>query len=220
MMNRVTCCVAALALVVSAGAGSAATVLAYDTAGGTALSASETGAGVTGGLLTAGPGVTAVPSATTFNFRNWDPTFTSGAQAIAGDEVWSWGFSSTDAYNLTDMTLRLDRSGSGPQNFLIEAAVNGSMSFSTVFSSVLSTSTATTFVIDLSGLTHVTEAIFNLAAFGSSSNSGTFDLEGFDGDTGLRLTGNAVAAVPLPAGLPLIGAGLIGLWGLRRVRKT
>lgn len=210
--------ISALALALTSGSASAVTLLSYETEGGTSLTGQAGPAGVTADNLIAGSGITAVPNASTFNFRGWDSD--SSAAAIAADEIWTWGFSSSVAYDLTDFSIALDRSGTGPVDFLIELAVNGSTSFISVLDSTLSGTTKVDFpMVDLSSFNNVTDADFRLSAFNASSGTGTFDLETLTGATSaLQVTGE-VSAVPLPAPALLLLASLFGL-GALRFRRT
>ncbi|AXI45484.1 hypothetical protein C1J03_05195 [Sulfitobacter sp. SK012] len=58
-----------------------------------------------------------------------------------------------------------------------------------------------------------------LTGFGAISGSGTFDFENkLMGGNAIILTGSQIAAVPLPAGLPLLAGGLM-LMGIVRRRR-
>ena len=120
---------------------------------------------------------------------------------------------------MTRLSVELDRSGSGPNNFLIELAINGG-AFTNVMTFVISASDDP---IDfpspyLTSFTQVTEAKFRLSGFGSTSLAGTFGLEDSGTANDLFVT-EEISAVSLPASsLPLL-SGLFGL-GALRCRRT
>lgn len=209
---------AAVAVLLPASQGGAATVLQYQTAASTAnatLAPSATGAGVTGQAMTAGPGLTA-NSGGTWNWNGWDVASTDATQAVAAGDLWSWGFTSTQAWDLTGFDIRLDRSNTGPENAVIEVSTNGGASFTEVLNTTVSSSGTTFLGVDMTAFAGVTAMQFRLAAFGSTNPVGTFDLEAVNSDYAFSLSGELAAPVPLPAGLPLLLAGLGGLAWLRR----
>lgn len=212
----------ACAVALSGMSASAATVASWGTAGSTtSLAANFEGVGVTADNLEAGAGIN-VQNFSTFNFTAWDPANASAADAIADDEIWTWGFTSSTAYDLTDFSIRLDRSATGPDDFLIELAINGSSVFAPVLSFDFQDGSAgVSFVdVDLSGFDNVTDADFRLAAFNSEGNVGTFDLELLgNSNNGIIITGE-ISAVPLPAPALMLLAGLFGLGALQFRRSA
>ena len=169
----------------------------------------------------AGPGLD-VRNNATFNFDDWDVGSTSSAAALAADDFWTWGFESSIAYDLDDFSIRLDRSLTGPDDFLIELAINGSTDFASVLSfDFQDTGNPVNFLnVDLSGFDAVTDADFRLTAFNSESTAGTFDLELLPGSSnGIEITGT-VSAVPLPSPALLLLSGLFGLGALRLRRRA
>ena len=201
---------------------SAATIASWGTAGSTtSLAANFEGAGVSADNLEAGEGLD-VRNDSAFNFDDWDTASVSSADALAANDFWTWGFESSSAYDLTDFSIRLDRSGAGPDDFLIELAINGSGSFVSVLSHDFQDSAnGVNFLnVDLSGFDSVTDADFRLTAFNSESAAGTFDLELLPSSSnGIIITGE-VSAVPLPAPALMLLAGLFGLGALRFRRSA
>ncbi len=213
-MKLVVCSILALAL--SSASASAVTLATWGSEGSTtSLAGTGVAAGVSADALLAGDGLT-VRNFSTFNFSGWDPLNTSSADALADDEFWTWGFTSSIAYDLTDFSIRLDRSPTGPDDFEIEVAVNGSTDFTSVLSfDFQDSSTGVNFLnVDLTGFNSVTDVDFRLTAFNSESNAGTFDLELLPSGNGIEIVG-AVSAIPLPAPALMLLSGLIGLGALR-----
>ncbi|MCV6593371.1 MAG: VPLPA-CTERM sorting domain-containing protein [Silicimonas sp.] len=210
-----------------------ATVLEYTSASSQnnpALAPSDVGAGVSGYSMFAGAGVMVRPG-TTWVWNNWlygSTPNTNVNEALGSGHSWTWGFDSTQAYDLTDFDIRLDRSGTGPNAFSIGFTTGST--FTTVLSDNFGTGTVgKEYNVDMSAFTGVTGGTFLLAAWGGTSNSGTFDLENLDPEGyGFQLRGTVSSGsgssgnpnvVPLPAALPMLLAGLGGL-GLMRRRRT
>lgn len=190
----------------------------YGTAGSTtSLAASSSDASVTPNNLTAGTGID-VQNFSTFNFTNWDPANTSAQDAIDDDETWRFGFNALANIALTTLDIRLDRSGTGPDNFELFAAIDMGPRTSILSFDFNDATAGVNFLnVDLSSfsLTAGQSMGFLLAAYNSESTSGTFDLETFSGDVALRISGD-VAAVPVPAAVWLFGSAMMGLAGVRR----
>lgn len=198
-----------------------ATVVAYDTVNGASVAASFVDGDTIGADLVRGSGVVERTD-NNFNSRGW--TATSLADAEANNDFLEWGFISTDAYDLTDLEIGYDRSPTGPTFIEIFASISGGL-FQSIF---LDTDVATNSevnTIDLSGgaFDGVNDVTFRLFGWGGTSALGTLAIEtgtvGPRGGFGLAVNGEvaAVSVVPLPAGLPLMLAGL-GMLGFMRRR--
>lgn len=159
-------------------------IVQYNTAGGTtSLAPFAVDASVSADNLEAGSGID-VLNFSTFNFTNWDPANTSYSDAVADDEKWTWGFDVTAVatdITLSTMDIRLDRSGSGPDDFEIKASVNGGAEVSLLTHDYNDSSSGVNFLgVDISALGTLSTGdsiVFTLAAFNAESTGGTFDLE-------------------------------------------
>ena len=230
---------AAIALVFAVGgAASAATLVQYDTAASTSnatIAASTVATGLAADDLSAGGGLTA-NSGGTYNWRGWndDNPTASFADAVGDGDFWSWGFDVTDALNvdLTSFDIRLDRSGTGPNQFEIQASVNGGTGISLLSDDFGTSSSGRDYVgIDLTALGTLTQGdsvVFTLAAFGvdsgGGSSAGTFDLETVDfngpDERSIRIEGTT-SAVPEPGTIAgLFSLGLAGAVAGRRRRRS
>lgn len=211
----------ALTLALSSVSAAAVTLATWGSEGSTtSLAGTGVAPGVSADALFAGPGLD-VRNNATFNFDDWDIGSISSGDALAADDFWTWGFESAVAYDLADFSIRLDRSGTGPDDFLIELATNGSTDFMSVLSfDFQDTGNGVNFLnVDLSSFNAVTDADFRLTAFNSESNAGTFDLELLPSGNGIEINGT-VSAVPLPAPALLLLSGLLGLGALRFRRSA
>lgn len=209
---------AALAVAVAAPA-SAATLVSYvssNTPG--SLAPTFEAAGVTGLDLSRGSGIEQNVSGATFNSKGWTEADLSAA--IVGDDFLRFGFSSANTYDMTSLDIRYDRSGTGPMQIELFASAGGSL-YSSIFSDPDVGVNGEVNTIDLSSFAGVTGLSFLLFGWGAG-NFGTFDIENAAsfGGNGIRINGTQVAAVPLPAGLPLLAValGMIGL--VRRTRDA
>ncbi len=200
-------------------------LLQYGTQGGTAsLAPYYANAAVSADNLVAGPGLD-VQNYSTFNMAGWDTESTDFDAAVAAGDFWTFGFDATQSIQLTSFDIRLDRSGTGPDDVEIRASVNGGTG-TTVFGYDYqdSTSGVNFLGLDLSGiaLNAGDSLVFTLAAFNSESTGGTFDLETITypgGNDGISIYGE-VAPVPLPAAAWLFLGGLASVFGLSRQKKA
>jgi hypothetical protein len=108
------------------------TIVQYGSANTTSLAPTVVDGAVSANNLNAGPGL-GLNTGSTFNFNGWDTASTTFDAAAAAGDFWTFGFSITDPNALVDLTtmdIRLDRSGTGPDDFEIRASVNGGASSS------------------------------------------------------------------------------------------
>ncbi|MEO1082053.1 MAG: ExeM/NucH family extracellular endonuclease [Pseudomonadota bacterium] len=199
----------ALSLGVAAASADAVTLVQWDTAPSTsnpALTATTFDPSLIPDQLSAGAGLSA-NSGGTWNWRGWDTASTSFGDALAAGDFWTWGFDvGAASVTPTSMDIRLDRSGSGPDDFEIQASVNGGTPVSVLTFDYGDSGSGVDFVaVDLSSIGTLNAGdsiVFTLAAFNSESNAGTFDLEtvGFGGSDprSLRISGTVGGAVDTP----------------------
>ncbi len=178
---------------------------------------------VTADLLTAGPGLTDA-TGLTFNFGGWNGA-TDFASAVSAGNVFTWGFDVTDnvLINLTTLDMLIDRSGSGPPNFSVQAAINGAPGVIVYSKSALSENGETLLGNDISALLPTLiqgdSIVFTLGAWGATSASGTLDFEPYSGSVGLAVNGDIApgpAPVPEPAGVLLFALGIAAILAGRR----
>ena len=216
----------AAALLAGATAANAASelVLQYGTAGSTtSLAPYYENSAISAYNLEMGPGLTA-NTYSTFNSYDWDTANTDYASAVAAGDYWSFGFDASQGVQLTHFDIRLDRSGTGPDDFEIRAQINGGSETTVLAYDFQDSGSAVNFLgIDLTGLNLVAgdSILFTLAAFNSEYEGGTFDLEtiSYPGDDGISIYGE-VAPVPLPAAAWFFLSGLAGVAGLSRKNKA
>lgn len=193
----------------------AATISAYDTVNAASVSAGITGAGVTAAPLVRGSGVAQNGNGNHFRARNWIVNGGTEAAALAANDYFEWGFTSTSTYALDTLSIRYDRNNNGPLAMSILASMDGG-AFTQIYTDTSVSSAQTTVDIDLSAFT-VDGATFRLVAWNATTNGGSFLIRnngvGPGNDYGIELTGTQIAVVPLPATLPFL-AGALGLFGL------
>ena len=178
------------------------------------LPAAENQSFITPLLLSRGAGVTP-NQGIAFNSSNWS---LANSVDLQSDKYIEWGWSaSTQAVDLTSMTLQYDISGSGPSQLAIALSTNGG-AFSTIFSDSSVDPSDETHTIDLSSFDLVSNATFRLFGFDANSTGGTLDIEEITpgGRRGILIRGNV--AVPEPASVAVICLSLPLL--LRRRKRS
>lgn len=169
------------------------------------LAAAENVADVSPLFLSRGAGL--IPNqGITFNSRDWS---TASTVDIGSDDYIQWGWSaSTGAYDLENMTIQYDRSGSGPTQLEIWVSINGDAMQSVFVDDDIFIGDET-HTIDLTFLDDVSSAQFRLYAFDATSLGGTFDIERFNSDPdpsrAIVVRGFAVAVPEPTGGLLIIG---------------
>ncbi|NJK38594.1 MAG: ExeM/NucH family extracellular endonuclease [Oscillatoriales cyanobacterium RM2_1_1] len=152
------------------------TLLTYVSANGTSLAPTFEGTGITGLDLTRGSGIVSA-AGSTFNSSGWNDS-ANLVQAIANNDFLQWGFSSAIPYDLSDLDIRYDRSGTGPNQIEIQVSVDGGGTFLPFFSdSSVNESSENNADINLASFTNISSAIFRLYGFGATASAGTFDIE-------------------------------------------
>jgi len=194
-------------------------LVSYTTAGSTdaySISPLMTNGAITADNLAAGSDLTAA-SASNWNWRNWNTESTSFDEAVAAKDFWTWGFEVTGAVaiDLLDFDIRLDRTGTGPDDIEIRARVNGGASLSLLTHDYQDSASGVDFtnvsLASIPALSMGDSIVFTLAAFNSKSGSGTFDLENFSSENyGLAIYGDiTTSAIPEPS----TAIGMITLLG-------
>ena len=167
-------------------------------------------------VYTRGAGVTQA-SGGTFNSQSWNEG-TSLATALAAENYITWGFSTASAYDLTDMSVRYDRSGTGPAEGMMQISVNGGL-FEDVFADAdINASGEENLNIDLSSYTSVSSATFRFVGWTASGSGGTFDFENTANINGNSFQLTGTEAVPEPATMVVLAAAGLAA-ASRRKRK-
>lgn len=136
-----------------------------------------------------------------FNSRDWNTT--SEAAAKAADDFLEFSFTVNDPVTLTALELAIDRSGTGPDHYLLEYSLDNFTTAGTealrvegVMSTTVVTYSATAFPVDFSGT-----LTYRLFAWGASSGNGTLDIEALGGTPvatdGIRITGQKATTAPV-----------------------
>lgn len=187
----------------------AATIVGYDAANSTTSSvATEWISGVTPLALSRGSGLVA-GSGATFNSSGWTGEAT---------DYLEWGWSASPAMDLQDLSVRYDRSTSGPAIVTLWLAVNGGPFQSVYQDADVDVNGEELVDLSLASFTNVTSATFRLTGANASGSTGTLDIEPLAGVTparGIVVRGSAV--VPEPTGLAWsASSGLAAIAWIRR----
>jgi hypothetical protein len=158
------------------------------------------GVGVTGINLSRGAGLSDGGASTDFVGADWDGEAT---------DYFEFGFSaSATPWDLSQLQLRTNRSGTGPNSIDVQVAINGG-SFSSV-GSFAPPAAQTNFIVDLSALDSVSSVIFRLFGSGSTNPNGTFRIE----DNGNFLGGAndlVIEGAAVPEGSSVAAMGLVAI---------
>ena len=201
-----------VAIFVLSGNVSADIILDYDVADSDLgnLSPTNVNANARADDMAAGSGLTVKSQGPSWNWKDFNTNTNSYADAVAANDVWTWGFDvrTVSTIDLTTMDIRLRRSNLGPSDFEIQAAVNGGSSVSLLTHNFGGSTSITDFTaIDLSSLGTLKNGdsvVFTLGAWGGSNLNAAFDLEAFVGQSyGVRINGD-VESVPEPTTLMLL----------------
>lgn len=143
------------------------------------------GQGITVTGLTRGIGILMNNSGGDFNSSDWTTSSPSLSNAKANNDYLEFSIQ-VDAGSLLDlneMKIKMDRSSSGPNNVEIEYSTDA---FSTTGSSVYNgtvSASGSIHTVTLTGIATLSATnviTFRIFAWGASSSSGTFDIEGFN----------------------------------------
>ena len=146
---------------------------------------SAEGQGITVSGLSRGAGINHTSSGGDYNSTGWDNSSPSLSNAKANNDYLQFSIqvNSGSLLDLNEMKIRMDRSGTGPNNVQIEYSTNAFSSAGTsIFSMSGLSKSGSTRTIDLSStptLNASSTITFRIFAWGASSSSGTFDIEGF-----------------------------------------
>lgn len=167
---------------------------------------------VGGAGLTKGAGLN-FPSSSNSTFTVNGANAANQANAITAQDFVTWGLSFDQPWDLDDFSIRVDRNSSGPPNITVQLAINGSSTFTSVFTDNFGTAGEENLAISLAAFDNVTSVTFRAVFWGASSGAGETDFENSANIGGGTFILNA-SAIPEPA-----TAGLLGLAGLAMLRR-
>lgn len=151
--------------------------------------------------ITRGAGIGPTRNANSFRATNWAGTADADA-ALAANKYFEWTVQPQSGYamSITGITVKFDRSATGPSNFVLRASHDGysaDLVRSTNFGATLSLTSNLLYVADLQNVSG--PITFRLIAWGTANNAGTLGIESSTtGDYELLLQG-MVAGIGSPA---------------------
>ena len=182
------------------------------------LAAVESQSDVSASLLARGGGLN--PNmGKTFNSNDWS---TSSTLNLSSTDFVSWGWNSGGGrYDLENMTIQYDRSGTGPTQLAVTIAVDGGNQ-QVVFTDSDIFIGDETHTIGLTAFDNVLSAQFRLYGFDASSTGGTLDIERFnaDPDPSRAIVVRGFSAVPEPSGIVVICGFGLTIFARRRRKQT
>lgn len=188
-----------------------------DTTGSIAQSVNSSVSGVT--VYTRGSGIE-FNSGGTFNSKGWDDG-TSAASAVAAGNFVTWGFTAASGkqFDLTDMSVRYDRSNTGPALGVIQLSVNGGSFVDVLTDNDINVNGEDILGVNLASFGNVTSATFRFVGWGATAAAGTFDFENAVTINGASFQLNGtVESVPEPASMIVLAAAGMAV-AARRKRK-
>ena len=135
--------------------------------------------------LSVGMGVTA-NNGGSYNWRSWNATSVTEASSLG--EFFEWSVTAISGVDINNLSIKYDRSPTGPQSMEIHASTDGFATAGTVLYTdpTVSTSGENALGIPLGSLGSIPPGMtltFRLYAFGATQSAGTFDLENFGANT-------------------------------------
>jgi len=143
------------------------------------------GQGITVTGLSRGAGITHTSSGGDYNSTNWTTANSSLSTAKTNNDYLQFSIlvNSGSLLDLNEMKIRMDRSGTGPNNVEIEYSTNAFSSAGTsIFSMTGLSKSGSIRTIGLSSISNINASstiTFRIYAWGATSSGGTFDIEGF-----------------------------------------
>ena len=180
------------------------------------LAPSELADPLTALKLRRGSGLNAA-TGSTFNSKHWSET--SMADAIMAEDYLTWGFGADSSFQLDKLTLRYDRSASGPRQIAVQLSLDDDALFKTVWHDANVADNSTDFhQIDLSLWHPSTSAWFRIVGWNATGLQGTFDIENYQSTPfrAIAVTGSFPSSpVPEPATHLAWLGGAVGIVLLR-----
>ncbi|HMP75595.1 MAG TPA: PEP-CTERM sorting domain-containing protein [Kiritimatiellia bacterium] len=157
-------------------------------------------------LISRGSGLTPASNTGGYAANNWSTTFDT-------TDYYEFNAIADDGYifDVTNITLNIRRSGTGPSNFVIRSSADNFTSDLDAFVAVANGAYASP--ITLSAQTNVT---FRLYGYDASGAAGSMNLGGTGNDLVIQGT---ISVVPEPGTLAILSLGFLSLYGIRRRRQ-